>query len=97
MGRVENSVIFRGVNIKKGALVKDSIIFRDTQVEEDAKVIYSLIDEYGKIGKNSTIGEEIKDSNGLTIIARELHIGQNVKIDSGRMIEKSVVLNEEEI
>lgn len=96
-GSVENSVIFRGVNIKKGAVVKDSIIFRDTQVEENAKVIYSLIDEYGRIGKNSTIGEEIKVSNGLTIIARELHIGQNVKIDSGRMIEKSVVLNEEEI
>lgn len=35
-GTVENSIIFRGVKIKKGAVVKNSIIMQKTEVEEDA-------------------------------------------------------------
>ncbi len=34
-GRVENSIIFRGVKIGKGAVVKNSILFQDTYVAEN--------------------------------------------------------------
>ena len=37
-GTVENCVIFRGVHIGKGAVVKDSVLFNDTYVGAGAKV-----------------------------------------------------------
>ncbi|HOO32720.1 MAG TPA: glucose-1-phosphate adenylyltransferase subunit GlgD [Thermotogota bacterium] len=44
-GRVINSVISRGVQIKAGAVVENSIIMQDTIVEEGAHVKYSVFDK----------------------------------------------------
>lgn len=55
-GEVENCVLFRGVKIKKGAVVKNSILMQDTVVESDAHVEYVITD------KNVTItsGKDVK-------------------------------------
>ena len=55
-GEVENCVLFRGVKIKKGAVVKNSILMQDTVVEADAHVEYVITD------KNVTIteGKDVK-------------------------------------
>ena len=37
-GTVENSIIFRGVHIGKGAVVKNSILFQDTYVCQGASL-----------------------------------------------------------
>lgn len=37
-GRVENSILFRGVEIKKGAVVQNSILFQHTVVESDSRL-----------------------------------------------------------
>ena len=44
-GTVENSVIFRGVTVKKGAVVKDCVLMQDTVVEEDAYLQYVVTDK----------------------------------------------------
>ena len=48
-GQVENSIIFRGVKIEKGAIIKNSILFQKTTVEKDAIVINSIIDKLARI------------------------------------------------
>ena len=55
-GEVENCVLFRGVKIKKGAVVKNSILMQDTVVEPGAHVEYVITD------KNVTIssGKDVK-------------------------------------
>ena len=55
-GEVENCVLFRGVKIKKGAVVKNSILMQDTVVESAAHVEYVITD------KNVTItsGKDVK-------------------------------------
>ncbi len=55
-GEVENCVLFRGVKIKKGAVVKNSILMQDTVVEPGAYVEYVITD------KNVTIssGKDVK-------------------------------------
>ena len=50
-GEVENSVLFRGVKIKKGAKVKNCVLMQDTVIEENASVEYVITD------KNVTISE----------------------------------------
>lgn len=37
-GRVENSVLFRGVHVARGAVVKNSVLLQDTAVLENARV-----------------------------------------------------------
>ena len=44
-GTVENSVIFRGVKIGKGAVVKDCIIMQDTVIGEDCSMSCIIVDK----------------------------------------------------
>ena len=44
-GRVENSIIFRGVHIGKGAVVKNSILFQDTYVCGDVSLNCVITDK----------------------------------------------------
>ena len=50
-GQVENSVLFRGVKIEKGAIVRNCILMQDTVIEDNASVEYVITD------KNVTISE----------------------------------------
>ena len=62
-GEVENSVIFRGVKIAKGAKVKNCILMQDTVVEAGANVEYLITD------KNVTItaGKEMKGTDTFPV------------------------------
>ncbi len=44
-GTVENSVLFRGVQVKRGAVVRNSILMQDTVVEEGASVDCVITDK----------------------------------------------------
>ncbi len=44
-GTVENSILFRDVQIKKGAIVRNSIVFEGTTISEDTQINYSIIDK----------------------------------------------------
>ena len=44
-GEVENSVLFRGVKIKKGAKVKNCVLMQDTVVEENVSLEYVITDK----------------------------------------------------
>jgi glucose-1-phosphate adenylyltransferase len=58
-GEVENSILFRGVKIGKGAKVKNCVLMQDTVVEDGASIEYIITD------KNVTIsaGKEMKGTD----------------------------------
>lgn len=58
-GEVENSVIFRGVKIAKGAKVKNCLLMQDTVVEAGAEIEYLITDKNVKI----TAGKEMRGTN----------------------------------
>ena len=62
-GEVENSVIFRGVKVGKGARIKNCILMQDTVVEAGASVEYLITD------KNVTIsaGKELKGTDTFPV------------------------------
>ena len=68
-GEVENSVLFRGVKIAKGAKVSNCILMQDTVVEEGANLEYIISD------KNATItaGKELKGTETYPVYI-EKHI-----------------------
>ncbi|MBR1765181.1 MAG: glucose-1-phosphate adenylyltransferase subunit GlgD [Ruminococcus sp.] len=51
-GEVENSVLFRGVKVAKGAKVKNSILMQGTVVGENSEVNYLITDKNVHIGEN---------------------------------------------
>lgn len=54
-GTVENSVIFRGVTIKRGAVVRNSIVMQDAQIHEDATLDHCVLDKQASIRRGGTL------------------------------------------
>lgn len=61
-GEVENSILFRGVHIGKGAKVKNCVLMQDTVVEDNASVEYVITDKDVTIteGKSLTGNESFQ-------------------------------------
>jgi glucose-1-phosphate adenylyltransferase len=55
-GEVARSVIFPGVVVKKGAVVRDSILMQDTIVGDECQVEYAIIDKQCKLGAGACVG-----------------------------------------
>ena len=90
-GEVENSILFTGVKIEKGAQVDYSIIMPNTVVKANADIKYSIVSENTVIGCNAVIGgnpedAEDKDKWGIAVIGDDLHIGDNVVVPPAAMI-----------
>ena len=54
-GEVENSILFRGVRIGKGARVKNCVLMQDTLIEADASVEYVVTDKNATITRDRII------------------------------------------
>lgn len=54
-GEVENSIIFRGVKIGKGAVIKNSIIMQASDIGEGSMLTYVVADKSVKINKGRTL------------------------------------------
>uniref|UniRef100_UPI00405662DD glucose-1-phosphate adenylyltransferase subunit GlgD n=1 Tax=Acetatifactor sp. TaxID=1872090 RepID=UPI00405662DD len=62
-GEVENSILFRGVKVAKGAKVKNCVLMQDTVVEAGARLEYVISD------KNVTVlvGQEVKGTDTFPV------------------------------
>ena len=98
-GTVEHSVIFYGVKIGKGAMVKDSVILPNTVIEDGAVVEYSITGQEVHIGKNARVGasEDVakaflapgKMTGYLAVLADETQIGDGIVVKPGEMLDQN--------
>ena len=44
-GRVENSILFRGVRVRPGAIVRNSIVMQDSEIEDNSEVENVILDK----------------------------------------------------
>jgi glucose-1-phosphate adenylyltransferase len=93
-GEVYNSVIFHGVRIAPGAVVRDSIIMPDATICEKAKVQKSVIAEDAEIGSEAIIGFRADEINkqrfGITVIGDRVHIGRNSIVMEETMLDSDL-------
>lgn len=54
-GTVINSVLFRGVKVAKGAVVKNSIVMQDAQIQESAEIDHCILDKQSVIRRNGRL------------------------------------------
>jgi glucose-1-phosphate adenylyltransferase len=50
-GIVENSVLSRGVHVKKGAIVRNSVVMQNSTINETANINYMILDKNVEIGE----------------------------------------------
>ncbi|NLP26235.1 MAG: glucose-1-phosphate adenylyltransferase [Clostridiales bacterium] len=94
-GTVDFSVIFSGVTIEEGAVVKDSIIMPGSVVKSGAIVEYAIIGEDSVINSNSKIGirpelVDNKDEWGIAVIGHNVSISEGTKILPKQIISESI-------
>lgn len=86
-GHVENSILFPGVRISKGAVVRNSVLFFNTVVGEGAQLDKVVSDVNVTIGRNARIGDPGPcDEREVTVI------GWKNTIPDGRVIGSDCTL-----
>ena len=66
---MENSVLFRGCQIKKGAVVKNCVLMQDTVVEEGCTVEYVVSDKNVHI----TSGKQLTGTDSFPVFVAKGH------------------------
>ncbi|MBI2866435.1 MAG: NTP transferase domain-containing protein [Chloroflexi bacterium] len=99
-GMVENSVLFPGVRVAKGALVHNSVLLSGAVVEADCIVTNSVVDEGARIGAQCYIGfpQEKASSarasgaegRGITVLGRDSFVPRGTAVGCGCIIEPHV-------
>jgi glucose-1-phosphate adenylyltransferase len=59
-GKVENSILFRGVKIRKGAYVKNSIILQNCEIEENVIIENAILDKDVFISRGRVLTGDLK-------------------------------------
>ena len=95
-GNVEHSVLFSGVTIGKGAVVKDSVILPNTRIEDGAVVEYAIIGQETVIGAGAKVGCSKEEAMAtvqpgpmagyMAVIGDEITVGENQIVKAGEML-----------
>lgn len=97
-GSVEDSVIFHGARIGRGAVVQGAIVMPDAVVEDGAVVRNAIIGENAVIGRGAIIGGR-HVGDGIAVVGSGLRVGTGVIVTAGFMVQSHIAdceANEEE-
>ena len=102
-GEVVNSVLFPGVVVERGAVVRDSIVMHDTLVGAEARLDRAIVDKEVRVGRGARIGDGNDFtpnracpehlSSGLVLVGKQaqipdgLSVGRNARIGAAVMEE----------
>lgn len=79
-GEIYNSVLFHGVRVAPGAVIRDSIVMPDAEILSKAKIQKSIVAEDSIIGEEAIVGfraDEINNKHfGITVVGEGVHIGK---------------------
>ena len=92
-GDMENSVVFPGVVIEKGAIIRNSVIMTGATIEENSIVDNCIIGEETTIGKYSILG--MGEGKTITVVGENITIKPYTKVKKGEVYDhKSLAANE---
>ena len=94
-GTIDFSVIFPGVTIEDGAVIRDSIIMPGTTVKKGAVVQYAILAENCVVEENASIGmrpedTEDKDNWGVAVVGNGVTIGAGAAVPAKAMIDSDI-------
>ena len=94
-GHIDFSIVFSGVTIEEGAIVRDSIVMPGAVIRSGALVEYAIIAENAVIGENAVVGQrpenaQDKSAWGVAVIGNAVTIGAGAVVPAKAMIDKDV-------
>ncbi len=94
-GEVESSVLFAGVQVEPGAVVRDSVLMPGAIVKSGAQVNYSIIAEDVVIEKGAVVGmrpEHMSDITkwGVAVVGEKVVVGAGALVSPKAMVEQDV-------
>jgi glucose-1-phosphate adenylyltransferase len=93
-GIVENSILFPGVRVEKGAVVRNSVIFFNNTVRSGALLERVVSDVNTTFGHNVQVGATGKSQfNGVTVIGWNNRVPNNMKIGRGCTVAPGIEEN----
>lgn len=98
LGTVEQSLLFPGVRVEEGAVVRNSILMNGAQVSGGATVDHAIVDKDARIGANALIGygEPVPHVDYPALLSRGLSIiGRDAVIPDGTRIGRHAVIDPE--
>lgn len=89
-GSVQNSIVFTGVTIEKGAVINNSIILPDAHIAADTVINHAIIGWDASIGKNSVIGDPqampVDGEWQIAVTAPDTVFSDNTTVKAGEMV-----------
>lgn len=94
-GYIDFSVLFAGVVVEQGAVVRDSIVMPGAVVGQNAVVQYAIVAQGAVIGEGCVVGERPEDCLGSSREWGVAVVGQNARIAPGRRIPARAMVGRE--
>ena len=85
-GTVENSVLFSGVYVAPGAVIRDSVIMNNVCVEAGATVDYTIISTDTTIGEGAVVGAPKAEGVEIAVVGAELSVPAGKTVPAGAMV-----------
>ena len=76
-GEVTGSILFSGVFVDKGSVIKNSLIMNNVRIGVNTRIENSIISENAKIGDDCLVCGEKKDQPEITLIEEGMILPQN--------------------
>ncbi len=100
-GKIEHSILFEGVTVNEGAVVKDSIILPGAVIEKNAAVTKAIVGSDAVICEGAVIGSNAEDANSeynntkicsddITLIGPGVKIGNDKKVAVCSMVTADI-------
>ncbi len=92
-GCVENSILFGGVKVERGAYIRNSIIMSDSVIKEGAAVRYSIVDAGVTVGEGAEVGGDKERGKAITLIGTGVRLPSGAVIPAGDRVNEEYILN----
>ena len=95
-GTVINSVLFSGVTVEKGAVIKDSVVMRNTVIKKGATINYSILDVGVYVGNHAKIGEERGINAEFAVLGCGVKVKNETVIPGGKILDTDSKIEEKD-
>jgi glucose-1-phosphate adenylyltransferase len=92
-GQVEGSILFPGVTVERGAVVRDSIVFSFARVGREARVSRGILDKFVSVGRGAAVGgpagagERSAGSGDIAVLGRKAKVPPLGRVAAGTIVE----------
>lgn len=87
LGEVDNSVLFPGVSVGAGAVIRDSVVFPNVKIAENSLIEKAIIGSSAAIEAGCHIGGAAEAAEGVTVVGEEIVVPKDTMIPCCVMVE----------